>query len=521
MGPQISVIKRLRQFVLLTSVGPLRRLYVFLYRLIAEKAARYVGQVEGVRSVYLRRGLAKGESCPGISDIDLAVITQSGAVQAQQQVWERYRRLKRWLPVLDESPDVLDFETLLANRRSTRCRYRLAEGRATWEPLVGADDRAKLPDAAIEQMESSAYFELRYWWALFNWQVLQSDAARHDPVLRNALCYKLVAEFLKIRMALEQRIVVFGRSEALQRCAEFLADDERPLVERLQRIAGARFLTRDEHLLDDVFAFLLRFVDRLHARLAANPHFSEPAAKGVRIDSPRGEWYWPADRQIYFDALLEQADHLLGGIRAAQPAKGVDFDLSDFAVLLEMEPGKTPTLEQVAQLGSRHLQRESPHAGRFHLYLLLEHCAVQIEVDHRRGNWDSTLRGVVSPLTNPDLFAAVGRDERLGGWTPAQQEITRDRRATAREALLDSSYVREWGCYSTFAKALQLDLWRDSAAEGDPLSAQTCPALLRALDARGKALPDWARTLLRPGSPGFEQANTDPAVARRAYEWLD
>ena len=529
---QVVLRSYIRRFVLQTSVGPVRGLYVLLYRAMALLTARYVGAVPGVRSVYLRRGLAKGESVPGISDIDLAFITETDAEGAKQQVWERYRRAKRFFILLDESPDVVDRSTFQAQQRSTRYRYRLAEGKATWEVLYGADDRAELPDPVVDEMESSVYFELRYWWALYNRQVMGSEAARRDPIIRNAMCYKIVAEFLKIRLALEQRIMVFGRGEALERCEPFLADDERPLVQTLRGIARGRFCADDPELLDRTFAFLLRFLDRLHVGLASNPHFAEPPASGVRIDSPRREWYWPEARERYARDLMAAVDERLGpGVRAVHVAKGVDFPHSDFALLFEMDPAAAPTLEQVADLRRLRVMDEGPHARRFHLYILLPHCAVQMDVDDSRGNWDSALRGFISPLTNSDVFAAMGCEAnvlrgavrepgRLGGWTPALRELTLDRLAAIGPALEDAGAVRDWGCYTLVAQGLQLRLLQLSGAEPELLSAQTTHALLRAADERGVELPASVRLLLQPKAPGFEQANHDPAVARMAAEWL-
>lgn len=522
----------IRQFVLMSSRGPVLRLYVWVYRVMAVTTARYVAGAPGVRSVYLRRGLAKGESVPGISDIDLAIITEPSVVGAQAEVWRRYRQAKRCCMLLDESPDVMDRATFQARRRSTRYQYRLAEGKATWEVLAGADDLAELPDSDVDQMESSVYFELRYWWALFSWQVLRSRSVRQDPVIRNALCYKIVAEFLKIRLALEQRLVVFGRTEALERCEPFLAEDELPLVERLRRIAKGRFRANDPELLDLTFAFLLRFLDRLHPALEQNPHFAEPEGSDIRLDSPRCEWYWPEHRERYIRELIADAEtRFRGVIRSVYVAKGVDFPLSDFALLLEVDPLEPPTLEQVAQLRRQHLRHEGPDARRFHIYLLLEHCAVQIDVDDRRGNWDSTLRGFVSPLTNPDIFAAIGSSDavlqgdvrapcRLGGWTPALQELTRDRLAAVGPALCDDEFTREWGCYQHLATGLRLWILGVSGPDSGLYAAQTTQALLRFAAARAIEPPAAVAPLLDPRNPGFESANHDPAVARKAWKWL-
>ncbi|MBI1357926.1 MAG: hypothetical protein GC160_26610 [Acidobacteria bacterium] len=522
----------MRRLILVTSRQPLLGLYRGLYRAAAVAAARFVGRDPGVLSVYVRRGLAKGETVPGISDIDLAVITDPSDPGANDRALARYQRAKRLLPLLDESPEILDRPTLSANCSTTRHRYRLAEGRQTWQVLYGADDRAALPAAEAGSLQSSLYQELRYWWTLFNWQILRPGEARWDPVVRNAVCYKVVVELFKVRLALLEGTLLFGRREVLARVGPSLDEAERAMAERLRRMADQRFLRDDPTLLEDCFALVLRLLDRLHARLMHSPHFAGPAPLPVRVDGPRREWFWPPERERFLQSFLSEADRVApGAFGSAYVVKGCDFPIHDFGLLLEPLPGSWPSVGQTMRLREARLSADQAHADRFHVYLLLEHCALQIDVDDRRGGWESTLRSVLSPFANPDVFAALAEPESLlrgaprapapgAGWSPALAEMTHERRLAHEAKLLDSDAIRGWGAHGPLATALQLRLLEESAAGGELHYPLTAWALQRALQGRNGAAPEAVTRLLSPLAEGFDQANHNPAAARNALQWL-
>ena len=97
----------------ITDVGARRprlwapRAETAVYRVIAAGAARLLGRLDGVRSVYARRSVASGEVVLGRSDVDLHVIVEPFADLEQEGralavLARRVRLLRRLLPILGD-----------------------------------------------------------------------------------------------------------------------------------------------------------------------------------------------------------------------------------------------------------------------------------------------------------------------------------------------------------------------------------------------------------------------------------
>jgi hypothetical protein len=87
--------------------------FPFLYlnrcpHLLARKAVvNAVRRHREVRAVYVRRGSASGECIPGVSDIDISIILESGLpadreFEVLDHIHARFRGLRRWFPMLGE-----------------------------------------------------------------------------------------------------------------------------------------------------------------------------------------------------------------------------------------------------------------------------------------------------------------------------------------------------------------------------------------------------------------------------------
>ena len=75
-----SDLKRLLQRVAVcTQFPPIVWLYRAVYALAVRLCVRRIGRIRGVRSIYLRRGLASGRAVYGLSDIDLLVMVEKDA----------------------------------------------------------------------------------------------------------------------------------------------------------------------------------------------------------------------------------------------------------------------------------------------------------------------------------------------------------------------------------------------------------------------------------------------------------
>jgi hypothetical protein len=104
----VSVVDVARRLVLRTNDWPgLRRLYHDAYELGLSLATRRLASVPGVLAVMVRVGADGRAWVPGLSDYDLTVLTErrdaAGTLRVLDELWGRYRRLKRSLPQLGET----------------------------------------------------------------------------------------------------------------------------------------------------------------------------------------------------------------------------------------------------------------------------------------------------------------------------------------------------------------------------------------------------------------------------------
>src|SRR5690606_7920513 len=103
-----------------------------LYGMATWLAVKRLSRASFVVAVYLRRGAAKGELLPGISDIDLLAVTDGASQEQVLDLRKAYRSLQLLLPVLDRDLQAWDRQLLESRFGITRYKYRLAEGLATW-----------------------------------------------------------------------------------------------------------------------------------------------------------------------------------------------------------------------------------------------------------------------------------------------------------------------------------------------------------------------------------------------------
>ncbi|MDH3691977.1 MAG: hypothetical protein OEU36_21255, partial [Gammaproteobacteria bacterium] len=205
----------LRRIVLATAFPPFFQLYRSIYALVIRTAVRMLAAEPTVRAIYLRRGYAKGEWLPGLSDLDFQVIVDGLDNKNQERLLRKYSRFSRLAVLPDEILAIQEGKTLLDQLENPRKKYRLMEGRATWKLLYGKDYIAELPELAVEDMVSGLHSEIAVWWTIFAWRLLQSKSNQREPITCNSICYKAVAETLKVDLALNRGILTFIRDEAL------------------------------------------------------------------------------------------------------------------------------------------------------------------------------------------------------------------------------------------------------------------------------------------------------------------
>ena len=102
---QRRIVERAKNYLVRSSRhDSLRYINSRIYDAMELVIRAQLGEIEGVRAIYLCHGLAAGECYPGLSDFDLAVVFDDPDVL---QFYDRFRRkwgsLKRYLPIADLS----------------------------------------------------------------------------------------------------------------------------------------------------------------------------------------------------------------------------------------------------------------------------------------------------------------------------------------------------------------------------------------------------------------------------------
>ena len=139
--------------MLATSFPPLLQIYRLAYVVVGRLAIRLFRRYDAVKAIYLRRGGARGEILPLVSDIDFALIGDKLGDADREELFDDYNALVRRTTLLDKSLELYEEDEFFdAYRVNDYARYRFAEGKKTWKLLYGRDYVAELPDLPPGEM---------------------------------------------------------------------------------------------------------------------------------------------------------------------------------------------------------------------------------------------------------------------------------------------------------------------------------------------------------------------------------
>jgi hypothetical protein len=494
----ISLKLLVRRFVVSTSFPPFLQIYRAFYALVIHIAVRLFRKYPAIKAVYLRRGCAKEEILPGVSDIDFSVIVDRMDDKAKKELVCNYQRFARVTILPDRGLGVYDHETLDEIYATTRECYRFMEGKATWKLLHGKDYLADLPSLPIEDMYAGIYNEMKVWWTIFAWQLLQARKYHEETVTRNSACYKTICEVLKFDLALNHGVLTFFRSDALEQAKQLLSEKEKGILDKLEFMARKRFRIKDKAILDETTDFLLNYLDRIHREFRTHPFACSLKSVTQKVDCPKNEGLWSEKEHAHIRLLIHHVKEKWSDTyRGAHLVSGY-FLLDELVLMVEVDPQRLPTSQELTELYLLHCETQPQLSSRIHLYLLLRHSAFQIDAEYLNRGWQS----ILSPPSNPDLFELIGRPEFTldGGsyqpvnsvvWTPIVEHFLRERKRAFYNRLkspliyeLDTlDFVR------TFWKAVQLVLINRSVRKDEILYPFTLSAVERALAVEGIPLP--------------------------------
>lgn len=406
-------------------------LYRWLYRLAIAGAARVLRGSPGCAALYLSRGCSKGEIVPGLSDIDLIVIAGPGSTAGLERRLRMLRRLSAGLIPYDPAFLLTAEELRYRWDQTALWRYRYQEGKSNWRLLCGTDALSALPEITPMQRKAACVAEMGYWWVQFARFVIADGS---ETILRNSICYKVVAETLNARHALRTGEFCYAKAEALRR-------EDSALAQSLARKAQDRYLGRDEALEEEAYRFLAGVFGEVWERFGRDPWLDVIPGMRQRVE-----------------ATAET-----GGQFANRPVRVVRsafFGLEDRLMILDSGNGPLPPLRTL-----REWLRQA--GGDVCRPLFLKAGSVVFPLTPRLAR--DFHRGVLMPATAPDVFLQL--ESRPVFWT-----------AHTAWYLTGWKRNRLWAD-ATPLKIRQLEVIEHGAAGGEIVYRLTEEAIARCLEA--------------------------------------
>lgn len=503
---KISLKTILRRFVLATSFPPFLQIYRAIYALVIYSAVLLFRRYPAIKAIYLRRGVAKEEILPGISDIDFGVVVEGMDEKEKKELSLTYKKFARITKLPDQAfLEIYEEENFLNYFENTRRRYRFMEAKATWKLLYGKDYLAECKAYPLEEIYGGLYNEIKVWWTLFSWRLLQATKNHDDVAIRNNVCYKTVSEIIKISLAFNHRILTFNRDESLELAKAFLSEKEKELVNRLESIARKRFVINDKEILDDTTKFLLKYLDHFHAELRSHPYTSPLKVIIQKVDCPKDEWLWGNRERTHIMRLVENIKAKWSDIvRGAYIIPGYYY-IDEILLMIQVNLEQLPKAHQLTDFYFLHQNTNPALRSRIHLYLLLPNSAYQINSDFYKRGWQS----ILSPSSNPDLFELLTRTEFAlddGSYspfknlprTPIVEEFLLSMKNTSYKQIESPSiyHLATLDFLRVFWKTIQLVLINRSVQKDEILYPLTLQAIERGLALEGIPLPACLQPLM-------------------------
>lgn len=439
-----------------------------VYDFTARAVTTIMRRDPAVISIYLRRGCAKGEAQPGISDVDMGFVIRADETQ-EKNIKRRYQMLRRFFPLLDPSLEAFqERDVPEIHRHCASLRFRFEEGRTDFLRLSGPpyfEQLAPLPKSIwLDALRN----ESNFWWATYAEHVLSGEAEATDPLLNAAQCVKSISESLRIRCSLLTGVLPATRRGGLLWALEQGTDDDREIAELSLTLLDHRYTGLTSDFPERTFAFLVGHAEWLHQALAARELETDPRQLTQAID----------------DVPEERPDPLSAA--GATPRLSTLLGVGEPLYVLRSRLSLKDVQEQMHSARAV-LGKEAPLFFR------------QGDLLFRVGSKRVPCRGraILHPLMNPETFAAEFPLTRAR-WTEclettfihwARQLYWQQERDLARGELPGTLW-RE-----CFVKMVQLEAIRRSALRGEVVYPLTFPAVARAADREGIELPASLRPL--------------------------
>lgn len=493
----------LRRVVVATSVPPFRSLYAGIYRLHVWYAVRAIRRLPGTRAIYVKRGAFGKEGVFGISDIDLITLGDWNDTE-HAHVTDAVGAITRRSPLYDTSSvtQIHRIDSLSELYQSDYFfQFKLNLVREQGVLAFGEPILSTLPPISAESALGAYFMEAKIWWLLYTNSAFGTGPTAWDSIFRNNVAYKAVAEVSNLCAAAGGAPWESSRRGAIVRALDAskgtdAAGTDADILRRLTQCADSRFLRYDGDVIADSFQLLLKLYERLHAAFPGKRPFDPVPGASFVLDAPVEEMPQSDEARTHARARVEHAKKNWPGYKRAflMPRNSLTA-LDDLQVLLEVDPARPPSLEQVRELCG--IPAPPTLRQRVASYLLLENGAILLDRKNNLEFWNVLL----CPQANPDVFEMLNRPEfRVDGeprtpapvhWSNYTARIFGDELKLRRAAFAKPNPqgpTHPLDLLRAVWRQLQLEVIAQSAAHGTVRFPLTVGAIRRGVESWG--LPD-------------------------------
>lgn len=475
----VALRQRVRGFVFFCSRLPgMSSLLRTMYRGITHGVAAILRREPAVVSLYLRRGCAKGEDIPGISDIDIGAVIHEENADAER-LQRRYQQIRRFLPILDPGLETYTAASLTTTERyCVVLRFHCEEGRQSFVRLHGPPCIEEMPPLNPALWPDSLRNASTMYWAMFTEQLLSGDVLKSDPLQHTAQCVKSIAESLRFRCTLETGVLPATRRDALL-WAEAHAEDRTAKLARIAREVPERcFDNPPSDLPDQTLLFLMDHATWIHKTLAHREPYTDLRQLTQALDDD------PTERP----SLRNEMPGVTARCSALWPVGESLYVLPDPSDSLSMAFLRSQIEEARRALGPK-------------VPLFFRRGDLLFQLGETRVPCRG--RAILHPLINPETFAAEYALS-AARWTARSEAEFVQWRAQlywrseigVAEGRLSPGDLPQWD--ARFVKVVQLEAIRRSALRGEVIYPLTRPAVARAAEREGVSIPDELRPLFSP-----------------------
>lgn len=489
-----------RKVVIATSFPPFIGIYRFFYELVIKLTLKIFTGYPKIKAVYLRRGSAKGEIIPLISDIDFAVIANGISEEDRVKLLSSYDKLVKYTTLLDKTLEIYDEKSLFKKYESNNYfQFRFMEGKQSWKLLFGKDYITELPNLPIEKMYGGFFTEIKIWWTIFEWRFFNNRKYGNEQVTINNTCYKTVSEILKMNLALNENILEFDRKKALRMSRHSFRGKDFRFLERLENISARNFRSNSSNILNETKDFVLKYLDNFYKEFKNHPYSSSLKEITQKVALQKDEWFLT-------DEINNHVNKLVGYVKknwsytykGSYLVSSVYFNIDEFQFIVQINPLHIPSVQELDEFNRFHQSINPELKSRIKLFLLTPNAAFQLNTDDFNKSWQS----ILYPPGNPDLFELLNRTEfKLDGedygldsipvWTKSVEHFLSEEKILFYELLENPSIYKlnNLDFLRIFWKTLQLVVINRSVKNGEIRYPLTLHAIESALDAESIKIP--------------------------------